>query len=86
MLKPKSSQSSGCTHIHQTIQKSLNKHLPARKAMATVFWDRKGVLMLEFMQEGIIITSEVYCKTLKILRRATEQKAWNADIRRIAHP
>jgi hypothetical protein len=27
----------------------LNKRcLPARKLMATVFWDRKGVLMVEF--------------------------------------
>jgi hypothetical protein len=26
MLKPKSSQSSGCTHIHQTSRKSLNKY------------------------------------------------------------
>jgi hypothetical protein len=33
--------------------------------MATVFWDRKGVLMVEFMQQGTTVTSEVYCKTLK---------------------
>jgi hypothetical protein len=33
--------------------------------MVTVFWDRKGVLMVEFMQQGATVTSEVYCKTLK---------------------
>jgi hypothetical protein len=38
--------------------------------MEPVFWDRKGVLMVEFMQRGTTIMSEVYC----------EQKAWNADI------
>jgi hypothetical protein len=65
MLKPKSSQSSGCMHIHQTSQKSLNKRLPARKLMAIVFWDRKEVLMVEFMQQGTTIMSEVYCNTLK---------------------
>jgi hypothetical protein len=27
-LKPRSSQSSGCTHIHQTSRRSLNKRLP----------------------------------------------------------
>jgi hypothetical protein len=27
--------------------KKLNKHLPARKLMATVFWDRKGVLVVD---------------------------------------
>jgi transposase len=66
MLKPKSSESSGCTHIHQTSRKSLNKPcLPARKLMETVFWVRKRMLMVEFMQQGTTITSEVYCETLK---------------------
>jgi hypothetical protein len=27
--------------------------------------DRKGVLMMEFLQHGFTIMSEVYCKTLK---------------------
>jgi hypothetical protein len=30
--------------------------------------------MVEFMQQGTTITSEVYCKTLKILRRAIQNK------------
>jgi hypothetical protein len=33
--------------------------------MAAVFYDRKGVLMVDFMQQGATITSEVYCITLK---------------------
>jgi hypothetical protein len=40
MLKPKSSQGSGFTHIQQTSRKSLNTRLPGRKLMAAVFWDR----------------------------------------------
>jgi hypothetical protein len=56
MLKPKSSQSSGCTHINQASQKSLNKHLPARKLMAAIFWDRKGVLVAEYVRQGTTIT------------------------------
>jgi hypothetical protein len=63
MLKPKSSQSSGCTHIQQTRPKNLDKRLPSRKLMTTVFFDRKGVLMVEFMQQGTTIMSEVYFKT-----------------------
>jgi hypothetical protein len=59
LLKPKSSQSSGCTHIHQTSPKILNKCLPARKLMETVFWDREGLLMVEFMLQGTTIISEV---------------------------
>jgi alpha-amylase/alpha-mannosidase (GH57 family) len=51
------SKQCGCTHIHQKSKKCLNKRL-ARKLMATVFWDRKGVLMVEFMQQGTTIMSE----------------------------
>jgi hypothetical protein len=38
-------------------EECLNKPLPPRKLMAAVFWDRKGVLMVEFMQQGTKITS-----------------------------
>jgi hypothetical protein len=38
--------------------------------MATIFWNRKAMLMVEFMQKGTTITSEVYCKTIKKLHRA----------------
>jgi hypothetical protein len=82
MMKLKSSQSSECTHSPEKLKKLTDVCcLPARKLMATVVWDRKGVLMVEFMQQGTTM-SEVYCKTLKELRTAghSEQKVWNADI------
>jgi hypothetical protein len=45
--------------------KKFKKHcLPARK-LITVFWDRKEVLMMEFMQEEVTTKSEVHCKTPK---------------------
>jgi hypothetical protein len=47
--------------------KKIKQRLFARKLMAAVFWDRKGVLMMEFMQQGTTIMSEVYYKTLKKL-------------------
>jgi hypothetical protein len=46
--------------------------------MATVFWDRKGVLMVEFMQQETTITSEVYCETQKELGRAIQNKRHSA--------
>jgi hypothetical protein len=55
----------GAHTITRQAEKNVNKCLPARKLMAIVFWDRKKVLMVEFMQQGNTITSEVYCKTLK---------------------
>jgi hypothetical protein len=41
--------------------KGLNKRLPARKLMATLYWDRKAVLMVESMQQGTTAKSEVNC-------------------------
>jgi hypothetical protein len=45
--------------------KKFKRTLSARKLMAAVFWDGKGVLMMEFMQQGTTITLEVYFKTLE---------------------
>jgi hypothetical protein len=39
--------------------------MSARKLTENIFWELKEVLMLEFMQQWTIITSEVYCETLK---------------------
>jgi hypothetical protein len=63
-------------HTHSPNKlKSLNKHcLPARKLMAAVSWERKGVLMVEFMQQGTTVMSAVYCETLKELCRAIQNK------------
>jgi hypothetical protein len=46
--------------------------LSTRKVMATVFWDRKGVLLVEFMPQGTTINAESYCATLKRLRYAIQ--------------
>jgi hypothetical protein len=54
--------------------KKFKRMLSARKLMAFVFWDRKGILMVEFMQQGTTIMSEVYCKTLKELHRTIQNK------------
>jgi hypothetical protein len=48
--------------------------MSARKLMASVFWDRKGVLVVEFMQEGTSITSEVCNETPKKLHTAIQNK------------
>jgi hypothetical protein len=53
------------THSTKSQRNSNNRSLPARKLMTTVFWDMKGVLMVEFTHQGTTMTSEVYCETLK---------------------
>jgi histone-lysine N-methyltransferase SETMAR len=45
-----------------------------RRLMATVFWDRKELLKVGFMQQQTKITSEVYCETLKVLCGAIQNK------------
>jgi len=42
--------------------------------MCTVFWDRQGVLLVEFLPQGTTINSVVYCETLKKLRRSIRNK------------
>jgi hypothetical protein len=59
-------QSKQWMHTHSPNKlKKIKQTLSARKLKATVFRDRKGVLMVEFMQQGATITSEVYCETQK---------------------
>jgi acyl-CoA thioesterase len=38
-------------------QKKFKQMLSARKLMAAVFWHRKGILMVEFMQQGTTVMS-----------------------------
>jgi hypothetical protein len=74
-------QSKQWIHTHTPKKpKNFNERLPAKKLTATAFWDRKGVLMLEFMLHEVAITSEVYCETLKHTG-SFRKKALNADIR-----
>ncbi|UYV70662.1 hypothetical protein LAZ67_8000195 [Cordylochernes scorpioides] len=48
--------------------------LSAGKVMAIVFWDRKGVLLVDYLHKGETINSERYCETLTKLRRAIQNK------------
>jgi histone-lysine N-methyltransferase SETMAR len=67
-------QSKQWMHTHSPNRPEKFKQMSARKLMAAVLWDRKGVLMVEFMQQGTTIISEVYCRTLKKLCRAIQNK------------
>lgn len=41
-----------------------------------IFWDQKGVLLINFMESGAAITSQVYCKILSKLCRAIQNGRW----------
>jgi hypothetical protein len=61
------------TQIHNKPKKFKQKK-KKKKMMASVFWDRKGILLIEFMAPGTTITSEVYCETLNKLRKSIQSK------------
>jgi hypothetical protein len=85
-------QSKQWMHTHSPNKaKKFKLILSARKLIAAVFWGRKGVLMVEFMQHEITVTSEAYCETLKKKKNcvvlAIESKMrGNADVRCSAPP
>ena len=42
--------------------------------MASVFWDRKEISMIDFMPKGITINAAAYCETLKKLKTKIKNK------------
>jgi hypothetical protein len=58
-------QSKQWMHTHSPNKQKKFKLTSARKLMTAVFWDRKGVLIGEFMHQKTTVMSEVYCETLK---------------------
>jgi len=42
--------------------------------MATVFWDEKGILLLEFMPQKTTITGQTYANTITALRETIKEK------------
>lgn len=46
----------------------------AGKIMATVFWDSKGILLIEYKNKGVSITAASYAITLRNLKEAIKEK------------
>jgi len=74
-ITPESKQQSlHWKHTALPKRKKFKQMFSTRKIMCTVFWDRKDVLLVEFLCQGITINSAVYCETLKKLRCAIQNK------------
>lgn len=54
--------------------KKAKRILSSNKFMATVFWDRKGVLLVDYMPRGETINAEANCQTVHRLRHAIQNK------------
>ena len=46
----------------------------ASKVMATVFWDSKGIILIDYKPAGTSITGEYYANVIKQLRAAIKEK------------
>ncbi|GFU62633.1 histone-lysine N-methyltransferase SETMAR [Trichonephila clavipes] len=61
-------------HISSPTRVKPKHILTPRKIMCTVFWDSKGILLIDFLPRGQTINAAVYCETLRKLRRAIQNK------------
>lgn len=67
-------QSMEWRHSDSPRKVKFKQTISARKIMCTVFWDRKGVLLVEFLPRNETINAAAYCKTLHNLRRSIQNK------------
>lgn len=67
-------QSMEWRHSTSPTKVKFKQTIAARKIMCTVFWDRKGMLLVDFLSRGDTINSATYCETLKKLHRAIQNK------------
>jgi histone-lysine N-methyltransferase SETMAR len=61
-------------HTGSPNPKNFKQMLTAQKIMAVVFWDRKGVRLMQFLPQGTTINAESYCEALKKLRRVIHNR------------
>lgn len=66
----RSNQNNGDTHSLKI--RKLKQEKSADKVMATVFWGRKGVLLVDFMPRGMTINSDRYYELRRKFQRAIQ--------------
>ena len=61
-------------HTSSPTKTKFKQTTSTRKVMCTIFWDRKGVLLVDFLPQGSTINTGVCCYTLQKLHRAIQNK------------
>ncbi|GFT07704.1 histone-lysine N-methyltransferase SETMAR [Trichonephila clavipes] len=61
-------------HRESPVRTKFKRTLSVRKVMCTVFWDKKGILFIDFLPHGETVNADRYCETLRKLRRAIQNK------------
>ncbi|XP_011049295.1 PREDICTED: histone-lysine N-methyltransferase SETMAR-like [Acromyrmex echinatior] len=67
-------QSMQWKHTYSPTAKKFKVVKSVKKIMVSLFWDQKGILLIDFLPQGATINAERYCETLKKLRRAIQNK------------
>jgi len=52
-------------HTSSPTKTKFKQTTSTRKVMCTTFWDRKGVLLVDFLPQGSTINADVCCDTLQ---------------------
>ncbi|XP_076042248.1 uncharacterized protein LOC143026129 [Oratosquilla oratoria] len=55
-------------HSHSPAKEKFKTQTSAGKVMSTIFWDRKGVIHLDFLEPGATVNSDRYVETLNKLK------------------
>jgi len=61
-------------HTSSPTKTKFKQTTSTQKVMCTMFWDRKGVLLSEFLPQGSTINAGVCCNTLQKLHRMIQNK------------
>ena len=62
-------------HTHSPRTKKFKISNSVKIIMASVLWDRKGILLVDFMPPGTTINAAEYCDTLTQHRRAIQNES-----------
>ena len=71
LLNPKSLQ---WHHMHSPRTKIFKTSISVKKIIASNFWDRKGILLVNFMPPGTTINAAAHCDTFTWLRQTIQNK------------
>ncbi|GFV34573.1 histone-lysine N-methyltransferase SETMAR [Trichonephila clavipes] len=67
-------QSMHWRHSGSPVRTKFKQTMSVPKVMCTVFWDRKGILLIDFLIRGETVNVDHYCEILRKLRRAIQNK------------
>ncbi|GBN26496.1 hypothetical protein AVEN_39784-1 [Araneus ventricosus] len=68
-------------HSRSPTKKKIQNNIAAHKIMCTVFWDRHGILLVEFLPRDETINAVRYCETLRKLKRTIQNKSEDCSVK-----